>query len=124
LGADPAALVTGAIIGAVGTVLAAIFTILVGYFVKRTDSAAKMTRANMQDQRYVMQLVGTLRDDYWTLADAWYALRGVASAYRAELIALGQHDRDLIPMPAIPKAEHRELEARHGRGENTDEDPK
>jgi hypothetical protein len=116
--------VTGAIIGAVGTVLAAIFTILVGYFVKRTDSAAKMTRANMADQRYVMQLVGTLRDDYWSLADSWYALRGVAIAYRTKLMTLGEQDRDMMPLPSIPKAEHRELEARHGRGENTDEDPK
>lgn len=115
---------TGAIIGAVGTVLAAVFTILVGYFVKRTDSAAKMTRANMADQRYVMQLVGTLRDDYWTLADSWYALRGVATAYRSKLLGHGENPADLLEIPTIPKAEHRELEAKHSRGENTDEDVK
>lgn len=115
---------TGAIIGAVGTVLAAIFTILVGYFVKRTDSAAKMTRANMADQRYVMQLVGTLRDDYWTLADSWYALRGIAAGLRSDLLLRGAKLIELPELPPIPKPEHRELEARHGRGEDTDEDPK
>lgn len=111
---------TGAIIGAVGTVLAGIFTILVTYFVKRTDSAAKMTRANMQDQRYVMQLVGTIRDDYWALADSWYALRNLANMFRSKLLIL-EPTGELLPLPEIPKAEHRELERKHAAGETTDE---
>jgi hypothetical protein len=110
--------VTGAVIGAVGTVLAAIFTILVGYFVKRTDSAAKMTRANMADQRYVMQLVGTLRDDYWRLADSWYSLRNTASTLRSRLAALGE--QVIAELPEFPRAEHRELEEKHARGEATE----
>lgn len=114
---------TGAIIGAVGTVLAGVFTILVTYFVKRTDSAAKMTRANMADQRYVMQLVGTLRDDYWALADSWYSLRNITAMFRSRLVSGGTHaDHELPGIPEIPKAEHRELEAKHARGEKTDEE--
>jgi hypothetical protein len=112
-------MVTGAVIGAIGTVFAAIATILVTYFVKRTDTSAKMTRANMQDQQYVMQLVGAIRDDYWRLADSWYSLRGLAASMRNKLIERGE---TIEPLPEIPVPRHRDLEVRHARGEDTSND--
>lgn len=110
---------TGAVIGAVGTVFAAIATILVGYFVRRTDRTAKATRANLQDQQYVMRLVSTIRDDYWSLADSWYALRALYSDACARLTRLGEQ---LPASPQFPKPLHRELEARHARGESLEDD--
>lgn len=110
---------TGAVIGAVGTVLAAIFTILVGYFVKRTDNAAKMTRANLADQAYTMHLVSAIRDDYWRLADAWYTMRDRARYYQEKLRELGSPVGE--GLPEMPAPQHRELEVRHGRGEDTEE---
>lgn len=109
---------TGAIIGAVGTVIAAITTILVGYFVRRTDQAAKATRANLEDQQYVMRLVSVIRDDYWTLADSWYALRALYGEARE---ILNFHDIASAPPTAFPTPRHRRLEARHARGEEEDD---
>jgi hypothetical protein len=116
-----AVVVTGAVIGAVGTVIAAIATILVGYFVRRTDQAAKATRANLEDQQYVMRLDSVIRDDYWTLADSWYALRGLYSEAREQLRILAKQS---VPAPEFPKPRHRELEAKHARGEEMDDGDK
>lgn len=110
---------TGAVIGAVGTVLAAIATILVGYFVRRTDRAAKVTRANLEDQQYVMRLVSVIRDDYWSLADAWYELRTLYAAACEKLTLLGEQ---LPQVPAFPAPRHRAIEAKHARGEPLTDD--
>jgi hypothetical protein len=91
--------VTGAVIGAVGTVIAAIATILVGYFVRRTDQAAKATRAN----------------------DSWYALRGLYSEARDQLRVLR---KESAPAPQFPTPRHRELEAKHARGEQIEDGDK
>lgn len=110
---------TGAIITAVGGVLTVVIGTLLGFFVRRTDRAAKMTQANMNDQQYVMRLVSVLRDDYWALSDwAYYArqrfaeLRGWATGQEYLTEAL----------PVIPTPIHRDLEAKHARGEPLDDD--
>lgn len=113
---------TGAIITATGSVLTIVVTVLLGWFVKRTDRVAKMTQANMADQAYILKLVGSLRDDYWGLDDAWYFLRGLATSWRNQLIAL--HVTDLEQIPKKPEPTHRNLEARHAKGEPLDEDDK
>lgn len=115
---------TGAIITAVGSVLTVVVTILLGWFVRRTDRAAKMTKANMADQEYILKLVGALRDDYWALDDSWYFLRGLATSWRNKLKALEHTDLELGEIPRKPEPAHRKLESRHARGEPLDDDEK
>lgn len=95
---------SAAFIGAIGTVLAAVATVVVGWFVVRTDRASKMTQANMQDQQYVLRLVGVLRDDLWAVLDWAYAARTLHPT-----------------LPPIPKQRHREMEAEHNREANASE---
>lgn len=113
---------TGAIITATGSVLTVVVTILLGWFVKRTDRAAKMTKANMEDQEYILKLVGALRDDYWSIEDAWYFMRGLATGWRNMLLASGE--TSLEPIPKKPEPKHRNLETRHAKGEPLDDDDK
>ena len=112
---------TGAVITTVGTVLVAIFTLLGGWFVKRSDRAAKLTERYFDDAEFNMNLVGALRDDYWALF-AWArstnvkwhllieGLPRVCTGDRAEVQALM---RDVGELPAIPLAMHRQLEQAH-----------
>lgn len=108
---------TGALITAIGGVLTVIVSTLVGYFVLRTDKAAKMTRANMEDQQYVLSLVGALRDDYWTVLDYALAARVRVSQLIVKLVAHG--DTSEAPMPPMPEPRHRKLEARHAEDESS-----
>lgn len=108
---------TGAIITAVGTVLTAVATVLVGWFVKRTDRAAKMTQANMEDQQYILKLVGALREDYWVLADWAFFARSRIKQLLAGLAGAGIYEDDV---PVIPTPIHRALEGKHARGEPVD----
>lgn len=110
---------TGALIGAIGTVLGAMATVLVGYFVKRTDRVAKLTQANMADQEYVMRLISTIRDDYWALVDWAYAARNTYADALAQLAKLGINSGIL---PKIPSPRHRDLEARHAKGQPLDDE--
>lgn len=110
---------TGAIITAVGGVLTAVLTILVGWFVRRTDRVAKMTQANMEDQHYILVLVGALRDDYWSLADWAYHARFQYNQSRSKLTAHGEESK---PLPRFPHPKHRDMEARHAKGEPVDGD--
>ncbi len=109
----------GALIAAIGTVLGAVATVLVGYFVKRTDRAARLTQSNMQDQEYIMRLVSTMRDDYWSLADWAYSVRG---RFIDAMARLATHEEAVEPLPLIPTPRHRDLETRHARGEPLDDD--
>lgn len=110
---------TGALIGAIGTVLGAMATVLVGYFVKRTDRVAKLTQANMADQEYVMRLISTIRDDYWSLVDWAYAAR---NTYGDALSQLKKKGITSGVLPKIPTPRHRELEARHAKGQPLDDE--
>jgi hypothetical protein len=110
---------TGALIGAIGTVLGAMATVLVGYFVKRTDRVAKLTQANMADQEYVMRLISTIRDDYWALVDWAYSARNTCGDALTQLAKTGKPTGVL---PKIPEPRHRLLEARHAKGQPLDDD--
>jgi hypothetical protein len=110
---------TGALIGAIGTVLGAMATVLVGYFVKRTDRVAKLTQANMADQEYVMRLISTIRDDYWALVDWAYAARNTCGDALTQLAKTGKPTGVL---PKIPEPRHRLLEARHAKCQPLDDD--
>ncbi len=112
---------TGAIITAIGGLLTVVIGTLLGWFIRRTDRVAKMTQANIVDQQYVMRLVSVLRDDYWTLADSWYALRGVARALAIRVG--GAIEGELIP-DRIPTPLHREIEKRHAEGLPLDDEEK
>lgn len=115
---------TTAIITAVGTLFTALATILVGYFIKRTDRLAKMTRANLDDQQYILRLVGALREDYWTLVDWAYNSRErflrLALRYESEVGSV----TDIEALDIIPNPKHRELESRHARGEDEQDEGK
>lgn len=102
---------TGAFLTALGTALTAAITILVGWFVKRTDRAAKLTQAHMHDQEYVLKLVGTLRDDYWALIDWAYLARSKYYRLRAKLN--GDVPQELSTLDELPEPKHRELENRN-----------
>lgn len=108
---------TGAIITAVGSVLTVVVTVLLGWFVKRTDRVAKMTQANMEDQEYILKLVGALRDDYWALVDWAYFARSRSIGWITALAVFNQIEEAL---PVIPTPQHRALETRHARGEPLD----
>lgn len=101
---------TGALMTALGTVLTAGITVLVGWFVKRTDRAAKLTQANMADQEYILKLVGALRDDYWALIDWAYVARSKFSRLRS-MISADIH-AELDNLDILPSPSHRELENR------------
>ena len=115
---------TGAIITAVGTVFAAIATVLVGYYVRRVDRVAKLSQSNLQDQSYILKLVGALRDDYWALADWSYAARAKGVRYEAVLNAYGHYNEvtEIGPFGQIPEPRHRTLEAKQARGEPINDD--
>lgn len=119
---------TGAVITAVGTGFTAIATILVGWFVRRTDRAAKLTQQYMDDAAFNMELVGALRDDYWALADCYYqtrskwhrllsALPDLLDGNREELMAVMKEIGDLPPMP---DPRHRQLERLRNRPSKRD----
>lgn len=115
---------TTAIITAVGTLFTGLATILVGYFIRRTDRLAKMTRANMDDQQYILRLVGALREDYWTLVDWAYNSRArflrLALRYENE----GGSVADVEGLDIIPNPIHREMELRHARGDDSEDEGK
>jgi CRISPR/Cas system-associated endonuclease Cas1 len=111
---------TGTLIGAIGTVLGAMATVLVGYFVKRTDRVAKLTQSNMADQEYILRLVSTVRDDYWSLADWAYFARGRYAEALQRLRHYGEQAWEALP--AIPDPKHRELETKHAKGLPIDDD--
>jgi hypothetical protein len=110
---------TGALIGAIGTVLGAMATVLVGYFVKRTDRVAKLTQANMADQEYVMRLISTIRDDYWALVDWAYAAR---NTYGDALTQLAKRGSPAASCRRSPNRGTALLEARHAKGQPLDDD--
>ncbi len=102
---------TGALITAIGSVFTVVAGTLVGYFVVRTDRASKMNRASMEDQQYVLSLVGALRDDYWAVLD--WALSARLRFNTAVSKLVGHGDTSETPLPEIPEPKHRRLEARH-----------
>jgi hypothetical protein len=110
---------TGALITAIGGVLTVVIGTLLAFFIRRTDRVSKMTAANMQDQQYVLRLVSVLRDDYWGAADWMYFARSAYSSLRAWA---AEHGHFVELLPVIPTPLHRELEAKHARGEALDDD--
>lgn len=121
---------TGAVITLVGTAFTSIAAVIVGWFVRRTDRAAKLTQAYMDDAGFNMQLVGALRDDYWGLADWAYQTRSKWHRLLAELPHVVKGDatnlNDLLTeigdLPTIPNAKHRELERQHNKRPAEDAD--
>lgn len=112
---------TGAIVTAVGVVLSAMITVLAGWFVKRTDNAAKLSRASLSDQQYIMKLVGVLRDDVWAVVDWGYNARSRFNLLREWA---RQHQHEEPPLEAMPTLQHRALEKRHADGTPNDDDEK
>lgn len=72
---------TGAVIAAVGSILVAIFTTLGAWFARKSDRNAKLTQRYFDDAEFNINMVSSLRSDYWTLyrilnivANKWHML--------------------------------------------------
>lgn len=107
---------TGTIITASGTVLAGVAVVLVTYFVRRTSTVAQSARRNFEDQQYTLRLVATIRDDYWALSGWGYYIRERFNLLRNRWNET--HPNDVVePADPMPIPAHREMEAKHARGE-------
>lgn len=113
---------TGALLTGLGTALTAIVTLLVGWFVRRTDRAAKLTQANMHDQEYILKLVGALRHDYWAVIDWAYEARSKFMRLHAKVE--GEVPAELGSLDELPAPKHRELENRNFPNRSNNEEEK
>jgi hypothetical protein len=104
--------VSTAVIGTVITAFLGILATLIGWWVRRTDRAATLTRTNLDTMAENLALVDALKHDFWDYEswahDVKLIFRSLQSELRSNGVITAIHDLPEIPESRVRKIERRQ----------------